>query len=373
MTFSFTMDEDLRDLRDLAESLAAEVVDPAAREAERQAAVPTVVQKILHASGLAVPVPEEQGGDGVPEPAARLAVAEALGHGDAAIAVSMLWQGLVPTIIGACGTSAQRDALLPRFATDSAHRGGLALYERFGAPPSQFGTSVELEPDGLRLRGQKQVVQAPSDGAPLLVIARHPERGLVGVVVDSADPALHLAPVTSHLGLDAVPTTTATFDLPIEQHHVLGTVDADDGELSRQVGTARLCLAAISVGAARRALQYAADYAQQRIAFNRPISAFQGVAFLVADGHMRMEAARLQLAQTIDLISTEPADAAEREVTHAVGYALNAAAEVTRDCVQVLGGHGFLTDHPVERWYRATAGLSTIDLDPSTQAYAPPL
>jgi alkylation response protein AidB-like acyl-CoA dehydrogenase len=91
---------------------------------------------------------------------------------------------------------------------------------------------------------------------------------------------------------------------------------------------------------------------------------------------MRVEAARLAVAEAASLIDSGAAGAdglapLRQAVREAVNYATDAAAMTTRDAVQVLGGHGFLSDHPVELWYRSAAALAALDFDPLCSAFAP--
>jgi alkylation response protein AidB-like acyl-CoA dehydrogenase len=127
----------------------------------------------------------------------------------------------------------------------------------------------------------------------------------------------------------------------------------------------RLTVPAVAIGAARAANAYAAAYAQERMAFGRPISAFQGVAFLVADADTAIDAARLSLwsaANELDRIT----DVAVLDdlVSSTVARVCAAMERVTRDAVQVLGGSGFVKDHPVEYWWRSAMTLAAIDTDP---------
>lgn len=375
MTFDLALTEEQNAVRDLVASLALDVVDPSARDTEEGRAVPSSVLSTLHATGLIAPVEAEYGGDGVPDALSRLLVTEGLAFGDAATTVSLLWSGSVAVVIGACGTDAQRAAYLPAFTSDPRHRAAIAFFEGFGRAPSEFATTILPAGDGWRVRGQKVSVQAPTVDAPLLVVGLDPEAQVLRAAIvepaTSAGQGVDLRPSGPHLGLEAVPTVTADFDLVVPESALLGGADADHRLLATHVSIVRLCTAAAAVGAARRAIEYAANYARERIAFERPIASFQGVAFLVAEAHMKVEASWLQIRQTLAALDGGLAD--ERSVSHAVAYATTTASEVTRDCVQVLGGHGFLTDHPVERWYRATAGLAAVDLDPTCLAFAPAL
>ena len=131
----------------------------------------------------------------------------------------------------------------------------------------------------------------------------------------------------------------------------------------RVISRVRLSLGAIALGTAQRARQYASEYATDRVAFGQPISRFQGVSFMLADAQMHLDAARLDVWDVLTEVDRMPVTRLERQVSMAVNHAGEVASSVTRNALQVLGGHGFITDHPVERWYRTTAGLSAIDFD----------
>ena len=168
-----------------------------------------------------------------------------------------------------------------------------------------------------------------------------------------------------HLGLDAARAGAVDLDLEIGDAGLLGGPDADPDLLARLVSRLRLSTAALALGTARRAREYASAYAMERVAFAKPIAAFQGVSFMLADAEMQIAAARLEVWDVATSLERADIDALERAVSLAVNYATAVACSVTRDAVQVLGGHGFIEDHPVERWYRSAAALSAVDFDPT--------
>jgi alkylation response protein AidB-like acyl-CoA dehydrogenase len=121
----------------------------------------------------------------------------------------------------------------------------------------------------------------------------------------------------------------------------------------------KLMTGAIAVGCARASLEYAARYAREREAFGKPIGAFQAISFKIADMAIDVDAARMSLWRTawkLDRGTATYADAAS-----AVGQALAAAVRCGDDAVQILGGHGYIKDHPVEMWFRDAVTLSVFD------------
>jgi alkylation response protein AidB-like acyl-CoA dehydrogenase len=175
----------------------------------------------------------------------------------------------------------------------------------------------------------------------------------------------------SLIGLAAAPTANLKIDVVLPAHRLLGGANCDPELLARAIAHVRLTTAFIALGCAQRAIEYASHYATERIAFGRPIAQFQGTAFLMADAHIQINAARLESLEIASRLATAGVAKLERSVSMALSYACATATRATRDAVQVLGGHGFITDHPVERWYRAAAGLSTLDFDVTCSAFSP--
>lgn len=142
-------------------------------------------------------------------------------------------------------------------------------------------------------------------------------------------------------------------------------VAADKLAVDRLVASARLSMAAVAVGAGIAALRYSAQYAVTRQAFGQPISSYQGVSFPLAEAEMDLRGASaaildlaFRLGDTVDPVGLA------RETGQVVAAAISPAQLATVTGVNTLGGHGFLTDYPVERWYRAVGTLSAIDSDP---------
>jgi alkylation response protein AidB-like acyl-CoA dehydrogenase len=121
----------------------------------------------------------------------------------------------------------------------------------------------------------------------------------------------------------------------------------------------RLGIAACAVGLAQAAVDYAAGYAREREQFGRPIADFQGVSFMLADMATQVSAARaltLAAARLKDAGRPFSVEAAKAKL-----FATDVAMRVTTDAIQVLGGYGFVSDHPVERWFREAKVLQIVE------------
>jgi alkylation response protein AidB-like acyl-CoA dehydrogenase len=359
----------------MCHALAADILSPAAKAAEISASVSDAVRSALFETGLTTPVDETYGGGGRPSCLTQFAAVEALAYGDPGLIMAAVWSGLGAAIVGAIGTDAQKQSILPRFASDAKAHSALALYEGHGRAPSESVTTITADATGSWVvRGTKLAVANAVTADPLVVVGIDPaDGGLRAALVSPAASGVAIAEPARHIALDAARLSTVVFDTTVAADAVLGGSLADANALTLAISQARLLLAAAELGTAQRAVDYASKYANERIAFGKPISAFQGVSFMLADGSIRIAAAKVDaLAVASQIDSGDTADL-ERQTTNTVNFCGVVATQATRDAIQVLGGHGFITDHPVELWYRSAAALASIDFDPLCSAFEPAL
>ena len=378
-----TPPDELIAVAELARSLGLEKLAPAARSAEAAGQVDGAVWRALTESGLVSGLRAEHGGDGLIDAATQMAAAENLAYGDPGIALAALWSGAAATLLSEHGTAEQGDRAR-RLSRDAAAPGAIAMYEGFGRGPDEWTTTVGGGAGTITVRGTKVGVPFAAAADPLIVVGTDADTGtLRAVVVPAGAPGVTLEPADGAIALSATQSLVASFDVTLPADAALGGGSLDPVALAVSVERIRLILGAVAVGVAQRAIDYASEYATERVAFGRPIAGFQGVSFLLAEKQMRVEAARLAVAEAASLIDggtagidggvagTNCLASLRRAVREAVNYAADAAAMTTRDAVQVLGGHGFLTDHPVELWYRSAAAIAALDFDPLCSAFAP--
>jgi alkylation response protein AidB-like acyl-CoA dehydrogenase len=355
---------------EVAKSIGLELLSPAARAAEAQGGVPQSVWNSLLGSGLTVPVPEERGGGGVPDTITQMVAIENLAYGDPGITLAAVWSGAAAFVL-ARHASPDQDALLSALVGNPEARGSLALYEGFGRSPKEFATTVSVDGDTVTVAGTKVGVPFAAAAENIIVVGRDARTGALRAVnVPRATPGVDVHANPGYLALAAAGTVSVTFDVSLSTANLIGGVDVDSQSLASTVERIRLAGAAVQAGTAQRAIEYAARYAVDRIAFGKPIASFQGVSFPLAEAQMRVDQLRLEIAEVAGGLETEPGEDFTLPVTRVVSYANEVAAESTRNAVQTLGGHGFIRDHPVELWYRSAAALSTLDFDPSFSSFS---
>jgi alkylation response protein AidB-like acyl-CoA dehydrogenase len=358
----------------VAKSIGLELLYSAARDAEAARSVPKDVWQALLDTGLTMPVPEELGGGGIPDAITQMIATENLAYGDPGITLAAVWSGAGAFLL-ARHASPEQAQLLTDLVGNPDARGALALYEGFGRAPKEYGTMIAVLDDGIvKVTGAKVSVPFAADVDSVIVVGRDATSGaLRAVLVPTSADGVTVEANPSHLALDATSAVSVSFDVTVPSANLIGGPDADALALGSTIERIRLLVAAVQVGTAQRAIEYAAHYATERIAFGEPIAAFQGISFPLAESQMQLAELRLEINEVASGLESDPTQDFSDAVSAVVNYAGEVASEATRTAVQTLGGHGFIKDHPVELWYRSAAALSALDFDPSLSAFSPAL
>ncbi|WP_375491595.1 acyl-CoA dehydrogenase family protein [uncultured Jatrophihabitans sp.] len=349
--FDLTPTDEQQMIAEATAEFAAEQLRPVAEQADTDCATsPELLKRSVVELGVTlVGVPESLGGMGAERSATTgVLVAEALAHGDMGQAVACLAPAAVSNALVLWGDEQQQATYLPAFVGDDVPAAALAVLEaRPLFDPFVLRTTARRAGGGFVLDGAKAlvpraaeaelfVVAADLEGEPALFVV---ESGTTGVQFE-AEPAMGLrAAATAKLILDNV---------ALPANALLG-----DGrpEVYREcIRLSRIGWAALACGTGKAVLDYVIPYVNEREAFGEPISHRQAVAFKVADIAIELAGARLATLRA--------AARAEQGLSYAreAGIARRLTSEygmkIGSDGVQLLGGHGFVKEHPVERWYR---------------------
>ncbi|RLV48735.1 acyl-CoA dehydrogenase [Nocardioides mangrovicus] len=348
--FDLTPTDDEQMLVDVVTEFAEEVVRPAATGADDACAAPAELLAATLEIGLPIlGVPESLGGIAEERTAmAGTLVHEALAHGDMGLAVAALAPGAVATALSLWGTEEQQQTYLPAFTGQSVPAAALALNEPTVLfDPARPATVATRTDDGFVLDGVKSmvprgpdaelfVVGASLDGVPALFVV---ESTTPGIVIES-EPSMGLrAASLSRLRLDRV---------EVGEIALLGRVDGSTH--AEAVRLSRLAWCALAVGTGQAVLDYVTPYVKEREAFGEPIAHRQSVAFMVANIAIELQAMRLVTYKAAGRVAQ--GQDAGREIALARQLCATKGMQIGLDGVQLLGGHGFVKEHPVERWYR---------------------
>jgi hypothetical protein len=355
--FDLSPSEDEQMLADVVGEFAQEMVRPAASDANEACAAPEEMLKASLEIGLPIlGVPEELGGIATERSAmAGTLVHEALAKGDMGLAVAALSPGAVATALSLWGTDEQQSTYLPAFTGDEVPAAALALSEPSALfDPTTPATAALAQGDGYVLNGVKSgvvrgadaelfVVGAALDGKPRLFIV---ESSADGITIES-DPSMGLrAASLSRLVLK---------DVAVEKIALLG----DASDYLECVRFSRLAWCALAVGTGQAVLDYVTPYVKERHAFGEPIAHRQSVAFMVANIAIELQGMRLVTYKAASRVAQGLP--AEREIALARRLCAERGMQIGLDGVQLLGGHGFVKEHPVERWYRDLRAIGVME------------
>jgi alkylation response protein AidB-like acyl-CoA dehydrogenase len=347
--FDLTPDDEQQMLRESVRDFALAKLRPAAQAANDACATPPELLSQSNELGLTmVGVPEELGG-AVAERSAVTTVlmAEALAAGDMGIAVACLAPAAVSTALSLWGDADQQATYLHEFVGENVPAAALALLEP--APlfnPFKLRARARRAGGGFALDGVKALVPRAADS----------ELFIIGAELEGEHPALFIVePGAKGLSIEPEPAMgirgAATGRLLLEGVKLPeGARLGESDSFTECVQLGRLGWCALAVGTGQAVLDYLIPYVNERKAFGEPISNRQAVAFTVANVAIELDGMRLATYRAASRIDQSLPFA--REVALARRLCGERGMAIGSDGVQMLGGHGYVKEHPVERWYR---------------------
>ncbi len=357
---SFTPTEEQQMLVEAIHRYAETDVRKVAHEADETGHIPTDVIATGWEIGL-IPaaMPENAGGLGEHSALTGALAAEEFAWGDLAVALKVLAPALFayPVLLG--GTADQRRDLLPRFVEGFVPMTAALMEPGVFFDPANLKTTVTARNGSFVLNGAKANVPLAAEAERMLVYARDAESGRVGAfIVERAAPGVTVGEREKLMGIRGLETYPVTFsDVQIAATCQLGGEQGIDFRAIRSRNA--VALAALAVGVARASYEYAREYAKERVAFGAPIATKQAIAFLLAEMAIEVDAARLMVWEAAWKL--DQGQDATQEAYLAKEYAAKAALFVCDGGVQTLGGHGFIREHPVERWLRNARGFAMFE------------
>jgi alkylation response protein AidB-like acyl-CoA dehydrogenase len=349
--FDITPDDEQQMLVEAVRAFAADKVRPAASAADADCAAPAELRSQAAELGLSMlGVPEDAGGVMVEQSATTtVLMAEALAHGDLGIAYALLAPGAVATALGQWGDADQQSTYLPAFTGEDVPPAALALLEpRPLFHPFTLQTTARRDGGDWVLSGTKSLVANAAEGELFVVAADADDLGPALFVVESSTKGVFTEPEPG-MGLRAA----ATGRLVLEDVRVpAGALLAEGASEAYAdcVQRARIAWCALAVGAGQAVLDYVIPYVNERVAFGEPISNRQAVAFAVSDIGIELEGMRLATYRAAS--RADQGKTFAREAALARRLCVDKGMQIGSDGVQLLGGHGYVKEHPVERWYR---------------------
>jgi alkylation response protein AidB-like acyl-CoA dehydrogenase len=354
--------DEAHDLLDLATELADRELAPKVADFEARAAFPREVVRTLGRAGLlGLPYPEEHGGAAQPYEV-YLQVIEILASRWLAVAEAVSVHTLSCFPVAAYG-SEQLRKLLPDLLGGEL-LGAYCLSEpQGGSDAAALATRAVRDGDAYTVTGTKAWITHAGHADFYNVFCRTGGPGPAGIsclLADAATPGIVPQAAERTMGLRSSPVAQVAFDgARVPADRLVGEEGVGFRIAMQALDSGRLGIAACAVGLAQAALDYATAYAKEREQFGRPIADHQGIGFILADMATAVSAARaltLAAARLRDAGRPYSTEAAKAKL-----FATDAAMRITTDAVQVLGGYGYVADHPVERYMREAKVLQIVE------------
>ena len=363
MTERILPSDDAAALLELTSDLAERELAPRVDDFEARGEFPRDILRTLGRSGLlGLPYAEQYGGAAQPYEV-YLQVLEVLAYHWLAIAEAVSVHTLACYPVAAYGSDAQREEHLPDMLGGGL-LGAYALSEpRGGSDAGNLATKAVRDGDDYVLTGTKAWITHAGVADFYQVFARTGGPGPAGIsclLADASTP--HITPLAREktMGLRSSPIAQIAFDdARVPADRLIGEEGTGFRIAMSALDSGRLGIAACAVGLAQAALDYAVTYAGEREQFGQPIASFQGIGFMLADMATQISAARALMlagARLRDAGRPYSVEAAKAKL-----FATDVAMKVTTDAVQVLGGYGYVSDHPVERYMREAKVLQIVE------------
>jgi acyl-CoA dehydrogenase len=349
-----TLTDEQKDLRDLAHSFAEKDIRKVAWDYDKDGTWPQeIIEKAWEIGLMNTHVAEEYGGPGLDYLSGCL-IEEEMGWGCSGIGTSLMANGLASAPVG-LGASEEVKKKYLGMLTEAPTLASFCLTEPdAGSDVSGMKTTATKKGDKYVINGSKCFITNGGYADWFTVYAKTDKdaghRGISAFVVPK-DDTVTVDKKEDKLGQRASNTATITFnETEIPAENLLGDENHGFKLAMTTLDRTRPGVAAMAVGIARAALEFASDYSKERVQFGVPIAMHQAVAFMIADMATKVEAARLLVWQSAVLL-----DQGHRNTlaaSHAKRFAADSAMEVTTDAVQVYGGYGFIKEYPVEKLMR---------------------
>ena len=358
--YSFEPIEEQQMLMDAVGTYAGNDLRPAAHEAEESRELPKkLISKGWELGLLQASIPESYGGFGERSAVTGALAVEEMAFGDLAGTLAVMTPSLFATPILLAGSEEQKQEYLPKIIEGNWSPYTAALIEyAFDFDASDLRTSARSSGDDYILDGEKAFVPFAKDAEAMLVYASL-DGQTQGFIAPKGAAGLTVADGREMLmGLNALPLYRVKLeDVKVSASNRLGGASGHDFELV--LASMRVASASAAVGVAKASFEYSVNYAKEREAFGVKIAQKQAIAFMLAEMATEIEAIRLLTWEAAWMLDHGKEDAVKQAYLAATGAA-DMVMMVTDRGVQILGGHGYIREHPVEMWMRNGRGFAML-------------
>jgi alkylation response protein AidB-like acyl-CoA dehydrogenase len=354
---AYSIPQEFEDFRETIRRMVAERVAPRAAEIDETAEYPRDIRKLFASHDLmGLPFEAEHGGTGTGTLMLNIAVEE-VAKACASSALILMIQELGTLPIKLFGTDEQKERFLPRCASGEWSPAFALSEPDAGSDPGGMRTRAVRDGSDWVIDGTKNWITNLGIADFYICFAvTDPDaghsRGISAFVVEADRPGFEVGKLEHKMGIRGSPTGQPIFDgVRVPAENLIGSEHEGFKVAMATLDRSRLGVAAQAVGIAQGATDYAAAYAQERRQFGKPIAAFQGIQFKLADMESRTAAARELLYRACSKVDAGAPDMRKYSAMAKL-IASDTAMWVTTEAVQVLGGYGYVNEYPVERMMR---------------------
>ncbi|TMF57739.1 MAG: acyl-CoA dehydrogenase [Chloroflexi bacterium] len=355
---NFQLTEEQRQIRETVHDLCLERVEPRAAAIDESGEFPWDIKDLFAKHDiLGIPFPPEYGGVSGSALSTILAIEE-ISKFCATSSLILAVQSLGSLPITLAGSEAQKRKFLPPLARGEQLAAYALTEPGSGSDAGGMRTRATRQGDQYVISGSKTFITGGSVADIVIVFARTdqdgdaPARDISAFIVDKQSPGFRVGKLEKKLGIRGSPTAQLFFeDMVVPAANRLGSEGDGFRIAMRVLDHSRPGIAAQALGIAEGALDLARRYARERKQFGQPISAFQGIQFMLADMATQVEAARVLTYTAGDALDRrQPGISLTSSMAKL--HASDTAMRVTTDAVQILGGYGYLREFPAERMMR---------------------
>lgn len=358
--YSFEPNAEQKMLIDAVGKYAENDLRPAAHDAEESRELPKkLVSKGWELGLLQASVPESYGGFGERSAVTSVLALEEMAFGDLAGALAVMTPSLFATPILLGGSEEQKQAYLPKIIGGEWSPYTAALIEfSFDFDPNALKTIAKASGGNYTLNGEKAFVPYAKDAEAMLVYADLDGKTQGFIIPRNTSGVTISGEREKLMGINAFPLYRVKLDdVKISAENRLGGAAGHNFELI--LASMRIASASAAIGVARASFEYAKQYAKEREVFGVMIAQKQAIAFMLAEMVTEIEAMRLLTWEAAWMLDNNKADGIKQAYLAFTGAA-DMAMMVTDRGVQILGGHGYIREHPVEMFMRNGRGFAML-------------
>jgi butyryl-CoA dehydrogenase len=354
MNFKFTTEE--QDIIDMLRDFCLKEVQPIAAQLDEEERFPTEnIAKLAEMGMMGLPYPEEYGGAGLSY-VSYIAVCEELARHCASTSVTVsAHTSLCCWPINEFGTEAQKRKYLPALLSGEKI-GAFGLTEPGAGTDAAMQRTVAVDKgDHWLINGSKIFITNGGVAETFVIFAMTDKsagnKGISAFIVEKDFPGFKVGAHEKKMGIRASSTTELIFeDMIVPKENLLGALNSGFKIAMMTLDGGRIGVAAQALGIAEAAIEECIKYVTQRIQFGQPLSSFQNTQFQLADMRTKVEASRLLIYRAAQ--AKQDHEPYSHLAAQAKMFASDTASDVTRRCLQLVGGYGYIREYPFERFMR---------------------